>query len=120
MRRPDPAGRADDNEIWATDEVVDAVEDDVDDGRPAPEFEFVYKQAVQTTDAFLGMDPMGKDPTSTSCEDLLLRVALPGVASVADIDLDLRPESLTLTTKTQCAASLLARVLVTLHTRTEA
>lgn len=97
------AGRADDNEIWAADDVVDAVEDDLDDGRPTPEFAFVYKQAVQTTDAFLGMDPMGKDPTSTSCEDLLLHVQLPGVSSVADIDLDLRGEAVTLSTRALCA-----------------
>ena len=38
-------------------------------------FEFIYKQAVETTDAFLGM--MNKDPSSTCCEDLQLRVELP-------------------------------------------
>lgn len=44
-------------------------------------YEFVYKQAVESTDAFLGM--MNKDPSSTCCEDLQLRVDLPKSKSLA-------------------------------------
>ena len=39
-------------------------------------YEFYYKQAVETQDAFLGMGD--KDPSSTQCEDIVLRVELPG------------------------------------------
>jgi dynein assembly factor 6, axonemal len=85
------AGGGDPNAIWAPDELQDAIEDDLEDGRPAPKYDFVYKQAVQTTDTFLGMDPMGKDPTSTSCEDLVLNVTLPEASSAADVDVDLKP-----------------------------
>ena len=38
-------------------------------------FEFLYKQAVSTTDAFLGM--MDKDASSACCEDVELRIDLP-------------------------------------------
>jgi dynein assembly factor 6, axonemal len=79
----------------------------VDDDRPSPEYEFAYKQAVQTTDAFLGMDPLGKDPTSTSCEDLLLHVTLPEAASAADVDVDLKPTWVVVRTHAQCAPNSL-------------
>lgn len=97
-------GRKDPNEIWASDELQEDGQDDVDDGRRAPEYEFAYKQAVQTTDAFLGMDPMGKDPTSTSCEDLVLHVTLPEASSAAEVDVDLKPTRVTVRTNVQCAS----------------
>ncbi len=71
----------DPKEIWDEDELMDAVEDDVDDGREVPVYEFLYKQAVQSTDVFLGMS--GKDESSTSCEDMVLRIELPGVSSAS-------------------------------------
>lgn len=44
-------------------------------------YEFIYKQAVESTDAFLGMS--GKDPSSTCCEDLVVRVELPEASSIS-------------------------------------
>ena len=41
-------------------------DDGADDGRLRPKYEFIYKQAIGTEDAFLGMGD--KDPSSTSCE----------------------------------------------------
>lgn len=41
----------------------------------------MYKQAVETTDMFLGMS--GKNESSTSCEDMVLRIELPGVESAS-------------------------------------
>ena len=41
-----PAG--DPKAIWTEDEVVEVPEDDVDDGRRAPAYDFRYKQAVGT------------------------------------------------------------------------
>ena len=77
------------------------MEDDFGDDREAPAYEFVWKQAVETTDTFLGMS--GKDVSSACCEDLLLRVTLPDVASIQDIDVDLQPTSIKLRTTKQCA-----------------
>ncbi|GIL55027.1 hypothetical protein Vafri_10693 [Volvox africanus] len=83
-----PKARHDAKEIWREDELEDAVEDDYDDGRQVPSYEFLYKQAVDTADNFLGMS--GKDPSSTCCEDLVLRVELPEAAGAAELDLDVK------------------------------
>eukprot|EP00191_Tetraselmis_sp_GSL018_P016856 CAMPEP_0177589550 /NCGR_PEP_ID=MMETSP0419_2-20121207/6874_1 /TAXON_ID=582737 /ORGANISM="Tetraselmis sp., Strain GSL018" /LENGTH=161 /DNA_ID=CAMNT_0019079933 /DNA_START=72 /DNA_END=554 /DNA_ORIENTATION=+ len=79
----------DPKEIWHPDEVEDNVEDDLDDGRACPSYEFTYQQAVGTHDAFLGLSD--KDPSSTQCEEIVLRVELPGVDSIREIDLELKP-----------------------------
>ena len=84
---------------------MDAAElDAADDERPVPHHEFSYKQAVATTDAFLGMDPMGKDPTSTSCEELVLTVFLPDTSRADDIDLDIKPDFVSVQTSNRCAS----------------
>lgn len=44
-------------------------------------FEFLYKQAVTCTDAFLGI--MDKDASSACCEDLELRIDLPQANSLS-------------------------------------
>ncbi|KAG2490866.1 hypothetical protein HYH03_010784 [Edaphochlamys debaryana] len=80
--------RVDPKEIWREDELVDPVDDDVDDGRETPSYEFLYKQAVDTADNFLGMS--GKDNSSTSCEDLVVRIELPGAEGAAELDLDVK------------------------------
>jgi hypothetical protein len=46
-------------------------------------YTFLYKQAVGTADAYLGMS--GKDPSSTCCEDLVVRIALPKASSAAGV-----------------------------------
>lgn len=43
--------------------------------------DIVYKQAVGSSDAFLGMS--GKDPSSACCEALVVRIRLPGATSAA-------------------------------------
>ncbi|PNW80932.1 hypothetical protein CHLRE_07g335800v5 [Chlamydomonas reinhardtii] len=92
VKVPAPKARHDPKEIWREDELLDpaaaAVDDDYDDGREVPNYEFLYKQAVDTADNFLGMS--GKDGSSTSCEDLVVRVELPGAAGAAELDLDVK------------------------------
>lgn len=82
--------------IWTFEEVTDALDDDVDDGRMMPEYEFLYKQAVSTADNYLGMSYVHKDPSSSNCEQLVVRIELPGTDSVGDLDLDVKPERLRL------------------------
>jgi hypothetical protein len=41
----------------------------------------MYKQAVESTDVFLGIG--GKDESSQSCEDLVVKVSLPEVAAIS-------------------------------------
>jgi hypothetical protein len=61
-------------------------------------YEFMYKQAVATTDAFLGMS--GKDPSSTCCEELVVCIQLPHAATAAELVLDVRDTRLQLSSKT--------------------
>lgn len=93
----------DDNAIWSADEVCEIIEDSIVDGRSVPEYEFRYKQAVETTDMYLGLDPMGKNPTSTTCEDLVLLVTLPDAQTVASIDVNLTSTAVTVLTIGQYA-----------------
>ncbi|KAK9824622.1 hypothetical protein WJX72_011800 [[Myrmecia] bisecta] len=86
---PAPKPRRDIADIWEDEEIALATEDDLDDGRRQPSYEFIYKQAVGTTDAFLGLSD--KDPSSTCCEDLVLTISLPGTKSLAELDLDVQP-----------------------------
>ncbi|QDZ25597.1 PIH1 CS-like domain-containing protein [Chloropicon primus] len=73
-------------EIWQDHEILDHVEDDLDDGLECPSYEFLYKQAVATEDVYLGLS--GKDPSSTDCEDLVLKVFLDGTRSLSELELD--------------------------------
>lgn len=50
-------------------------------------------QAVETTDAFLGMSL--KDASSTCCEDIVIRIELPGTEAKGEIDLDVNDTNLT-------------------------
>ncbi|GAX80342.1 hypothetical protein CEUSTIGMA_g7780.t1 [Chlamydomonas eustigma] len=88
VKVPAPKAKKDPKDIWDDEEVTDAVEDDIEDGRIVPVYEFIYKQAVESTDMFLGMS--GKDESSTSCEDMVLRIELPGVSSAEELDLDVK------------------------------
>lgn len=54
----------------------------------------MYKQAVESTDVFLGMS--GKDPSSTQCEEIVARIELPKAASAAELDLEVKPTYLKL------------------------
>eukprot|EP00877_Chromochloris_zofingiensis_P003784 jgi/Chrzof1/13406/Cz07g31240.t1 len=88
----------DNKDIWHRDDVADGQDDNVDDGRQLPSYEFIYKQAVESTDAFLGMS--GKDPSSTCCEDLVVRVELPEASSISELDLDVTATHMRLSSPT--------------------
>lgn len=75
-------------DIWDSSEIPD--EDAVgsiakDDSRPAPRYEFCYKQAVGTEDTFLGIS--GKTPGSIDCTHLIVKVHFPG-STMKELDLD--------------------------------
>lgn len=95
-----PSGRAHPIEpsvgIWEDEEVPhQAAACSSEDARETPSFEFLYKQAVTSTDAFLGM--MDKDASSACCEDLELRIDLPNVKGLSELDLDVQPLKILLT-----------------------
>uniref|UniRef100_A0A7S0YCU0 PIH1D1/2/3 CS-like domain-containing protein n=1 Tax=Polytomella parva TaxID=51329 RepID=A0A7S0YCU0_9CHLO len=84
----------DPNLIWDDDELIEAIDIDVDDGREVASYEISYKQNVETTDMFLGMS--GKDPSSTCCEILIVNISLPGLTTAKDIVLDVQDTHLKL------------------------
>lgn len=66
---------------------------------PAPEYEFVYKQRVNTEDVYLQMG--NKTPASASCEDLIVRIRMPREMSInmAQMKLDITETFVHLKTK---------------------
>jgi hypothetical protein len=52
-----------------------------------PEYEIVYKQKVTSEDIYLQMG--NKTPATASCEDMIVKIKLPGVSKLADIDVNL-------------------------------
>ncbi|KAL0055722.1 hypothetical protein WJX82_003745 [Trebouxia sp. C0006] len=85
--------------IWEDDEILHQVTaGNSEDTRETPSFEFLYKQAVTSTEAFLGI--MDKDASSACCEDLDLRIDLPNANSLSELDLDLQPTKILLTSPT--------------------
>lgn len=66
---------------------------------PVPEYQITYKQQVKTEDVYLQMGP--KTPSTSSCEDLIIKVHLPNdkTESAAQMQLELEERQLTLRTK---------------------
>ncbi|XP_066496352.1 dynein axonemal assembly factor 6 [Tiliqua scincoides] len=83
-------------EIWSAEEVPAEGCADLEaawDPREQPEHEVLFRQRVGAEDVFLGVS--GRDPSSACCEELLVRVRLPG-ARASDISLDVREKVLDL------------------------
>eukprot|EP00040_Diaphanoeca_grandis_P043951 m.269570 g.269570 ORF g.269570 m.269570 type:complete len:191 (-) comp85279_c0_seq1:229-801(-) len=80
-----PKTEKDNKDIWEEDEVNEDDRGIDDDPRPAPEYEMIYKQAVSSNDMYLQMS--GRDPSSQWCEDIIVRIKLPG-HKLSDCDLE--------------------------------
>lgn len=85
-------------DIWNDEEVQEGAEFEVlDDPRPQPEYDIIYKQAVTSEDMFLQMG--NKNPATASCEDMIVKINLPG-CKVADVTLDVKSKFLDCRTPT--------------------
>ncbi|CAF0992174.1 unnamed protein product [Didymodactylos carnosus] len=77
-------------DIWNIDEVPDrgneSIPTEKDDTRPQPEYDMHYKQNVTSEDIFLQMG--NKNPSSASCEDLVVKIQLPDT-ELSEIVLDI-------------------------------
>ncbi|KAM8965975.1 protein PIH1D3 [Sarcophilus harrisii] len=83
-------------DIWDPEEVPEGLEfDDMWDPREQPEYDIIFKQQVGAEDVFLGMTR--KDPSTACCEDLLVKIKLPGTKT-SDITLDIHEKILDLRT----------------------
>lgn len=76
--------------IWDLDEVPheSASRMHVPDARPEPRYEVLYKQRVSSDDVFLGIS--GATPSIADSPWLLVRIHLPGIMRVGEIQLDVR------------------------------
>ncbi|KAM9095402.1 dynein axonemal assembly factor 6-like [Sarcophilus harrisii] len=84
------------NDIWDLEEVPEGAEfDDMWDPREQPEYDIIFKQQVGAEDLFLGMTR--KDPSTACCEDLMVKIKLPGIKA-SDITLDIHEKVLDLRT----------------------
>jgi hypothetical protein len=77
------------NEIWTDKDFLE--EKIVEDDRPKPQFEILYKQSVGTEDLYLGLS--GKDISSNSCDQLLVKIWLPDT-QLKEIGLEVKEQSL--------------------------
>ncbi len=78
------------NEIF-TEEDIKEKNVLIEDKRPRPEYDLLYKQRVGTEDIYLGMS--GKDVSSNSCDELVMKIKLPGT-HIKEIALDVKEQSL--------------------------
>lgn len=84
--------------IWSDDEICS--EDsfvDINDDRPAPRYEFSYKQSVGTEDTFLGMGD--KTPLTSDCTHLVIKIHFPN-STMKDLDLDVTKNRIRVFSKT--------------------
>ncbi|MCO5605236.1 hypothetical protein L7F22_059416 [Adiantum nelumboides] len=65
-------------------------------GRIQPEYDIIYKQDVSPNDVYLQMSE--KDPSSLSCDIMIMRVKLPQTECALDIQLDVKATYMKLTT----------------------
>ena len=74
-------------DIWDLDEVEEGAEFDTsDDPRMLPEYEIIYQQNLTSEELFLNMS--GKTPATSSCEDMVVKIKLPGVLNLNEIDIN--------------------------------
>jgi hypothetical protein len=78
--------------IWQ-EEDLSRREAELSDDRPVPEYDMQLRQRVGPEDIFLGLSDM--DPSSRHCQDLLIRIKLPGT-KYKDIGLDVEKRVLKL------------------------
>ncbi len=72
--------------IWTDEEIIDEYSFvDMNDDRPAPRYEFSYKQSVGTEDTFLGLGD--KSPLTSDCTHLVIKIHFPN-STMKDLDLD--------------------------------
>jgi len=76
-------------DIWGDAEIQNEADiRDLNDKRPSPHYEIMYKQSVGTEDTFLGMSDIS--PSSHDCSHLCIKMHFPG-SKLKDLDVDLKP-----------------------------
>lgn len=74
------------SDIWGSEEIpLENDVKDLTDSRPAPKYDFFYKQSVGTEDTFLGLS--SKTPGSSDCSHLVIKIHFPN-ATLKSLDID--------------------------------
>ena len=87
---PTPAV-VDSRAIWSAAEVAGArelEEDSTADGRLKPDYDVLYAQSLSAEDVFMGLGT--KDPSTASCEAIVVKVFLPRT-NISEVTLDVTP-----------------------------
>lgn len=85
-------------DIWCETEIQNEADiRDLNDTRPSPHYEILYKQSVGTEDTFLGMSDLS--PSSHDCSHLCIKMHFPG-SQLKDLDVDLKPTRIRAESKT--------------------
>lgn len=88
----------DDDTIWETTDTknIHSSNKHPRDPRPQPLYEVYYKQNVGAEDVFMrGALLTG----STSCSHIVIKVHFPGVKSASELELDVKPETVTVSSR---------------------
>lgn len=86
------------SDIWGEDEVpTEEALLQSNDGRPAPRYEFSYKQSVGTEDTFLGLGD--KTPLTSDCTHIVVKIHFPG-SSMKELELDVKKNRLRASSRT--------------------
>uniref|UniRef100_A0A0G4IAN0 PIH1D1/2/3 CS-like domain-containing protein n=1 Tax=Chromera velia CCMP2878 TaxID=1169474 RepID=A0A0G4IAN0_9ALVE len=81
--------------IWDSEELGDGIKvrEYASDDRVEPEYDIMYRQKIGSEDVFLGISD--KDNSSDHCEEILVKIHLPGV-TMRDVSLEVFKERLLL------------------------
>jgi hypothetical protein len=85
------------NSIWDEQEIPSEDALLAKDERPAPRYEFSYKQSIGTEDTFLGMND--KTPLTSDCTHLVVKVHFPG-STMKQLDLNVTKNRIVVTSRT--------------------
>ena len=97
LKRAERTKKTNPKDIWDVDEVMPSGEyDDAYDSRQQPEYSISYRQTITTDDVYLGMS--NKNPSTASCEMMVIKIELPEAKSLSDMDLNVKKTFLDLRT----------------------
>jgi len=90
-KKPQKPAPVDTRAIWTAEEIERAKELEEDDeygrdGRAKPEYDILYVDSVTAEDVFMGLSM--KDGSSRGCGGIQVKIDLPGLNDVSQVDLD--------------------------------
>jgi len=91
------SGKKVSNEIWTEEEISLPPPVAEGDTRKRPDYDIVYRQHVSPEDHYINLNM--RDPSTAFCDDLIVKIRLPGTIDASRIALRLKKGSLHLETR---------------------